>query len=200
MYPGIIIQNEARHQLGDVINSYDLLALINLIENTVLSHTEEQYHFTIVHKQELSFYDFQQNTLTSNQWYERFNTKVDFGNAIGVTRQHEVLLKCTSRKFHRKEFYALQDAKKEKIGADAKVRYLAYNFLKQSARTGNKLRTNLSDNYTMGEKNHVTRQENFRYSEKHSKTIVRAQTDPEGSLFAQRGVGGYGRYKDTFEN
>ena len=36
--------------------------------------------------------------------------------------------------------------------------------------------------------------------ENHSKSIVRAPTSPEVSSFAQRGVGGYGRYKDTFDN
>ena len=72
--------------------SYDILAIIDSIEKTVLAQTEYQYHFAIVYEQKLSLYGFQQNTLTSDQWYEKFNTKADVGNLIGVTRKHEVLL------------------------------------------------------------------------------------------------------------
>ena len=40
----------------------------------------------------MAFYSFRQQKLINNQWYERFETKVDIGSAIGVTRQHKVLL------------------------------------------------------------------------------------------------------------
>ena len=30
--------------------------------------------------------------MTNTQWYERFNTKVDIYDSIGVTRQHKALL------------------------------------------------------------------------------------------------------------
>ena len=35
---------------------------------------------------------FSQNTFNNKHWYEQFNTKIDFGSAIGVTQQHQVLL------------------------------------------------------------------------------------------------------------
>jgi hypothetical protein len=35
---------------------------------------------------------FKQESLSNPQWYERFNTKVDVGDVIGVTRQDKVLL------------------------------------------------------------------------------------------------------------
>ena len=66
----------------------NLLQLISIIEKTVLIQTEDHYPFAIVYKQELSLYSFHQNTMTNDQWYEQFNTKVDFGTAIGVTRYH----------------------------------------------------------------------------------------------------------------
>ena len=63
-----------------------------MIEKTVLDQTEYQYPFAIVYKQDLSLYGFHQNVLTNDKWYEKFNTKVDVGYAIGVTRDHEVLM------------------------------------------------------------------------------------------------------------
>jgi ribosomal protein L15 len=77
---------------NNVSTSYDPLTLYRLIERTVLTQTEDQYTFATVYDQELSFYSFRQETLSNPQWYERFNTKVDVGDAIGVTLQHKVLL------------------------------------------------------------------------------------------------------------
>ena len=87
---------------------------------------------------------------------------MDVGSTIGVTRQHGVLLKRTSQKVNSKDFFAIHDSEKEKIRSDAKERYLEYTFIKQSTRTDNKSRTNLSDDYTTGENKYpVTRQETF---------------------------------------
>ena len=71
---------------------YDPLTLYWLIEYAVLGQTEYQYPFTTVYNQEIGFYVFRQYTLSNPQWYERFNTKVDVREAIGVTRKHKVLL------------------------------------------------------------------------------------------------------------
>jgi hypothetical protein len=72
--------------------SYDPLTIYCLIERTILKQTEDQYPFATVYDQELSLYLFKQETLSNPQWYERFNTKVDVSEAIGVTRKHKVLL------------------------------------------------------------------------------------------------------------
>jgi hypothetical protein len=78
--------------LNTVSISYDPLTLYRLIEGTVLAQTEDQYPFATVYDQELSFYLFKQDNLSNPQWYERFNTKFDVNRAIGVTRQHKVVL------------------------------------------------------------------------------------------------------------
>jgi hypothetical protein len=66
--------------------SYDPLTLMKLIEKTIISQTDDQYLYATVYEQEASLYSFSQQGLSNEQWYERFNTKVDFGSAIGVTR------------------------------------------------------------------------------------------------------------------
>ena len=68
-------------------------------------------------------YGFHQNVLTNDQWYEKFNTKVDVGYAIGVTRDHEVLMEWTSQDVHKQAFSTLKDAEKEVIRADAAERH-----------------------------------------------------------------------------
>ena len=151
---------------------YDPLEIIDLIEKTVLDQTEDPHPFEIMHEQELSLYGFQQNNLTSNQWYEKFNNEMDVGNEIGVTRQYEVLLEWNSQQVYNKESSELQDSEQETTRVDAEERYLTYIFLKQITKTSNKLKTDISDNYTTVEKNPVTRQETFHYLEKHSKSIV----------------------------
>jgi hypothetical protein len=87
-----------------VITSYNHFMLYRLIGRSVMSQTEDQYPFATVHDQELSFYSFKQESLSNPRWYERFNTNVDVGEAIGVTRQHKVLLDYVAQKLYTKSF------------------------------------------------------------------------------------------------
>jgi hypothetical protein len=83
-----------------VSTSYDPLTLYRLIEKTVLAQTDDQYppFATVYNQQELlAFYSFRQESLSNPQRYERFNTKVDAGDVIGVTRQHKVLLEYVAQ-------------------------------------------------------------------------------------------------------
>jgi hypothetical protein len=86
---------------------YDPLTLYCLIERTILAQTEDQYPFATVYDQELSFYSFRQETVSNPQWYERFNTKLDVGDDIGVTRQHKVLLEYVAQATHTSAFVDL---------------------------------------------------------------------------------------------
>ena len=83
-----------------------------------MAQTEDQYPFAIVYEQDLSLYGFHQNVLTNDQWHEKFNTKVDVGDAIGVTRDHEVLMEWNSQYVHKQAFSILQDSENEVIIAD----------------------------------------------------------------------------------
>jgi hypothetical protein len=72
--------------------SYDPLDLYQLMEKMMLVQMEDRYPFATVCDQERGFYLFRQETMSNPQWYEKFNTKVDVGSAIGITQQHKVLL------------------------------------------------------------------------------------------------------------
>jgi nitrogen regulatory protein PII-like uncharacterized protein len=71
--------------------SYNPLELYWLIEKMTLAQTEDQYPLATVYDQELGFYSFRQETMSNPQWYKKFNTKVDVGLAISITRQLKVL-------------------------------------------------------------------------------------------------------------
>jgi hypothetical protein len=60
--------------------------------NPLTSYLLIKRPFSTLYDQELPFYSFKQDSLSNPQWYEQFNTKVDVGEAMGVTRQHKVLL------------------------------------------------------------------------------------------------------------
>jgi hypothetical protein len=84
--------------------SYDPLTLYRLIERTVLAQTEGQYPFSTVYDQDISFYSFKQDNMSNPQWYECFNTKVDVSGAIGVNRQHKVLLEYVAQTSYTRAF------------------------------------------------------------------------------------------------
>jgi hypothetical protein len=65
--------------------SNDPLDLYQLIKKMMLAQMEDQYSFATVYDQELGFFSFWQETMSNSQLYEKFNTKVDVGSAIGIT-------------------------------------------------------------------------------------------------------------------
>ena len=113
--------------------SYNPLILFALIEKTILAQTEDQYPYATVYEQECTLYSFSKNTLSNEQWYERFDTRIDVGTAIGVTRQHLVLLDHVALKAGMS--FAAQNASEQKATREtAKERYLSYVFLCQSGK------------------------------------------------------------------
>jgi len=119
--------------------SCDLLKLCRLIERTALAQTEDQHPFATVCEQEQGFCTFRQELLSNPQCYERFNTKVDVASAIGVTRQHQVLLDFVAQEMHGTSatmalFKDLDSTQQQEARQDAEERCLACVFVKQSGR------------------------------------------------------------------
>jgi hypothetical protein len=131
-----------------VSTSYDPLVLYRLIKKTILAQTEDQYPFATVYDQELAFYAFRQDSLSNPQWYERFNTKVNVGAAIGVTCQHKVLLEYDAMELHTQTFATLGAAEQETVRDDAKEHYILYAFLRQSGPQHGNLKVDLQNDFT----------------------------------------------------
>jgi hypothetical protein len=176
-----------------VIISYDPLTLHRLIERTVLAQTEDQYPFATVYDQELSFYLFKQNNLSNPQWYECFNTKVDVSGAIGVTRQHKVLLEYVAQESYTRAFTDLGPVEQQLVRDDAEERYVSYTFLRQSETHHGNLNLDLQNDFTTGDSRYPkNRQQTLHLLDKYSKTVVAKVTHSEGTLFAQKGGRGGG--------
>ena len=54
----------------------------------------------MVYDQQQAIYAYQQVTQSTTTYYERFNTKVYVGKAVGVTHHHKMLLAFATEKLH----------------------------------------------------------------------------------------------------
>jgi len=166
--------------------SYDPLTLLRLIEKTILSQTEDQYPFATVYEQEAAMYAFAQNNLTNEQWYERFNTKIDVSNAIGVTRQHKILLEYVAAEEGSTKFDDLTSDDQKKIGDKAEEQYISYVFLRQSGKQHQKLKVDLQNDFTTGDDRYPkNRQATLHLLDKYFKSVVAVAAISEGTAFAQ---------------
>jgi hypothetical protein len=159
-----------------------------------LAQTEDQDPFATVYDQELSFYSFKQETLSKPQWYERFNTKVDVSEAIGVTRQHKVLLDYVAQESYTKSFEGLGVAEQKLVRDDVEERYVSYAFLRQSGIQHGNLKVDLQNDFTTGYNRYPkNRQQMLHLLDKYIKTMIPKVTQSEGASFAQKGGRGGGR-------
>jgi hypothetical protein len=173
--------------------SYNPLTLYRLIKKMILAQTEDQYPFATIYNQELAFYLFRQDSLSNLQWYRRFNTKVDVGAAIGVTRQHKVLLDYVAMELHTQTFATLRAAEQQTVLEDAEERYISYAFLRQSDLQHGNLKADLQNDFTTGDNRYPkNRQQSLHLLDKYSKMIMPKMTQSEGRSFVQKGGRGKG--------
>jgi hypothetical protein len=177
-----------------VSTPYDPLTLYRLIELTLLEQTEDQYPFATMYDQELSFYSFKQETLSNPQWYERFNTKVGVSEAIGVTRQHKVLLDYVDQESYTKSFEGLGVAEQKLVRDDAEERYVSYAFLRQRGIQHGNLKVDLQNDFITGDNRYPKNsQQSLHLLDKYSKTVIPKVIQSKGTSFAQKGGRGGGQ-------
>jgi hypothetical protein len=185
-----VLLDEMKHDANwtTASESYDPLTLLRLIERTILAQTEDQHPCATVCEQESTLCSFSQNTLINEQWHKRFNTKIDVGSAIGVTRQHQILLKHVAAETGTVKFEDLSKDDQEEVSTTAEERCLSHVFLRQSGKQHDKLKVDLQNNFTTGDNRHPkNRQSTLHLLDKHSKsTIVNTTLTSEGTAFAQR--------------
>jgi hypothetical protein len=155
------------------ITPYDPLTLYRLIKRTVLANTYDQYPFATVYDQELVLYLFKQESLSNMQWYERFNTKVDVGDAIAVIRHHKVLLEYVAQELHNQTFGDLAAAEQLRVRDDAKERNISFALLLQSGTHHVNLKVDLQNNFTTGDNSYPkNRLQTLHLIYKYIKTVV----------------------------
>ena len=89
--------------------------------------------------------------MSNPQWYERFNTKVDVREAIGVNRQRKVILEYMAQDLYNQTFSAPAEAEQTVTHEDAKEHYLSYALLRQSGTRHGNMKVDLQNDFTTGD-------------------------------------------------
>jgi hypothetical protein len=84
----------------------DPLQCLDLIEKTMCLTSTDHYVFAVAYKQHKDFFNFQQNTLGNNAYYDTFNTRIKVAMVIGIHWADENCLKwvieiCTEFAAHK---------------------------------------------------------------------------------------------------
>jgi hypothetical protein len=127
-------------------------------------------------------------SLSNKQWSERFNTKVDVGDAIGVTHHQKVLLEYVAQELHNQAIGDLSAVEQLLVRDEAEEHLVSYAFLSQSRTQHGKLNVDLQNDFTTGDNRYPkNRQQTLNLLDKYSKTLVARATPSESTSFAQRG-------------
>jgi len=132
------------------MSSNDPLRLKQLIERTIISQSKSKYAWAILYDQLVGLFGFQQNKLSADQWHERFNTKIDIAETLGVSQEHWIGLEQVAQETLGCSYEDIaDDDDREKVRDDAKERWLAYIFLRQSSLEHDGMKRELDNAFTM---------------------------------------------------
>jgi hypothetical protein len=119
---------------------------------------------------------------------------VDVSEAIGVNRQHKVLLDYVAQESYTKSFEGPGVAEQKLVRDDAEERYVSYAFLRQIGMQHGNLKVDLQNDLTTVDNHYPkNRQQMLHLLDKYSKTVILKVTQSEGASFAQKGGRGGGR-------
>ncbi len=167
--------------------SYKLLELYKLIKQDILKQTEDQYPVAALWEQLSNVANAKQGNSTNNKWYDRFNTKVEVAKSVGVSFNFKKIWEYCALEAHKAAYTLLKPDKQKAVRVSARERLLSYALIKTSNSKHDKIKDDLSDDYTKGSDNHLqTRSQALMLIDHNSKTPT-AITTSEGTAFAQSG-------------
>ena len=131
-----------------------------------------------MYNQECELYGLHQHKFTNEQYYEKFNTRFDVGEDIGITRQHRLIMEYTAQETI---LNFLMTSVQMKNGGRKVYRgkvSLVY-FLRKSVNQHNKLRVDFQNYFTIGDDRYPKNiQGNLIILAKYTKSSVSQQTTP----------------------
>ncbi len=95
-----------------------------------------------------------QGNLSNNEWYDRFNNKVEVAESVGVSFDFDKIWDYCALEAHKAAYTSLQSDKQEAVRVSAKERFLSYALIKTSNSKHNKIKDDLLDDYTKGSDNY----------------------------------------------
>jgi hypothetical protein len=167
--------------------SYKPLELYKLIKRVILKQTEDQYPVAALWEQLTNVANAKQGNLSNNEWYDWFNTKVEVAESVGVSFDFEKIWEYCALEAHKAAYTLLQPDEQEAVRVSARERSLLYAPIKTSNSKHDKIKDDLSDDYTKGSDNYTqTRSQALMLMDHYSKTPT-AVTTSKGTAFAQSG-------------
>jgi hypothetical protein len=125
-----------------------------------------------------------QGNSTNNEWYDRFNTKVEVAKSVGVSFDFKKIWEYCAMEAHKAVYTLLRSDKQEAVRVSARERFLSYALIKTNNFKHDKIKDDLSDDYTKGSDNYPqTRLQALMLMDHYSKTPT-AITTLEGTAFA----------------
>ncbi len=143
-------------QNGDwqaVSDSYDPMKLLKLIEKFILKQSDNQYKIGIVIKHLKLLLAYRQDDgVTNASYYDRFKTRVDVTEHIGVSFDNPDLWDWKSQELYSTDYELLLDTVKEaKVKEDVKQALLAYLFfINSNNKKHSQLKKTVADDHAKG--------------------------------------------------
>jgi hypothetical protein len=128
-----------------------------------------------------------QGNLSKNEWYDWFITKVEVAESVGVSFDFKKIWEYCALEVHKAAYTLLQPDEQEAVRVSARERFLLYALIKRSNSKLDKIKDDLSDDYTKGSDNYPqTQLQALMLMDHYSKTPT-AVTTSEGTAFVQSG-------------
>ncbi len=163
--------------------SYKPLELYKLIRRVILKQMEDQYPVAAPWEQLSNVANAKQGNSTNNKWYEQFNNKVEVAESVGVSFDFETIWEYCVMEAHKATYTLLRSEEQEAVRVSARERFLSYSPIKTSNSKHDKIKDNLSDDYTKGsDKYPQTKSQALMLMDHYSKTPT-AITTLEGTEF-----------------
>jgi hypothetical protein len=137
-----------------VSDSYNPLKLLKLIEKFILKQSDNQYKIGIVIEQLKLLLTYRQDDgMTNTAYYDRFKTRVDVTEHIGISFDNPVLWDLKSQELYSLDFLSLSDPVKEaKVKEDVKQAFLAYLFfINSNDKKHNQLKKMVANDHAKGD-------------------------------------------------
>jgi hypothetical protein len=165
--------------------SYKPLELYKPIEQVILKQTGDQYPVAVLWEQLSKVANAKQGNSTNNEWYDCFNTKVEVAKLVGVSFDFEKIWEYCVLEAHKAAYTLLKPDEQEAVRVSAKERFQSFALIKMSNSKHDKIKDDLSDDYTKGSDNYLqTRSQALMLMDHYSKTPTAIIT-LEGTAFAQ---------------
>ena len=167
--------------------SYKPLELYKLIESVFLKQTEDQYPVAAVWDQYCQVYNAKQGSMTNTEWYERFHTKVEVAESVGCVFASDKTRDYCAQLEYKKPYEGLGPTEQTAVELLARERFIAFGLLKTSSSSHEKIKSDLSDDFTKGSDNYpTTPQQTLLSLDKYSKK-PQVVTQSEGTASPRKG-------------